>query len=143
MKIFNKTKVVETKQLATIREKYNLTENVKVADVKQYLKDEYERAYNREQTIETLETKIKELQEYKIKYDAMLVISEENRNRLLNAEEKIKELKEEINDMKEDNRALKNTNNNIEMNYINKLKEKDSKIKELQKEIKKLTPKTK
>ena len=143
MGIFNKNKIIETKQLATIREKYNLTENVKVADVKQYLKDEYERAYNREQTIETLEIKIQELQEYKIKYDAMLVISEETRNRLLNAEEKIKELKEEINDNKEDNRALKNTNNNIEMNYINKLKEKDSKIKDLQKEVKKLTPKTK
>lgn len=143
MGIFKKDKVVETKQLATIREKYNLTENVKVADVKQYLKDEYERAYNREQTIGKLETKIEELQEYKIKYDAMLVISEENRNRLLNAEEKIKELKEEINDNKEDNRSLKNTNNNIEMNYINKLKEKESKIKDLQKEVKKLTPKVK
>ena len=43
MRIFNKNK----NEIVTTKEKYNLTENVKVADVKQYLMDEYDRAFDK------------------------------------------------------------------------------------------------
>ncbi len=137
MRIFNKNK----NEIVTTKEKYNLTENVKVADVKQYLQDEYNRAYEREATIKILEKRIIFLEEEKVKYDALLVISDENRTRLLNKESEIKELKNIISELKENIKALKNTNTNIELNSTKLLKEKDEEIKLLKKELKKFKPK--
>lgn len=117
--------------LVSMKEKYNLTENVKVADVKQYLLDEYQRAYTREAQIKRLEDKNIELEEVKIKYDAMLVVSEKTRDRLLKSEETVADLKSTIAELRETIKALKNTNNNIELNYSHKLKEKDDQIKSL------------
>lgn len=137
MRIFNKNK----NEIVTTKEKYNLTENVKVADVKQYLQDEYNRAYEREATIKRLENRIIFLEEEKVKYEALLVISDENRTRLLNKESELKELKNIISELKENIKALKNTNTNIELNSIKILKEKDEEIKLLKKELKKYKPK--
>lgn len=137
MRVFNKNK----NEIVTTKEEYNLTENVKVADVKQYLQDEYKRAYERETIIKRLENRIIFLEEEKVKYDALLVISDENRTRLLNKESEIKELKNIISELKENIKALKNTNTNIELNSIKILKEKDEEIKLLKKELKKFKPK--
>jgi hypothetical protein len=128
-------------ELITRKESYNLTQQVKVADVKQYLADEYERAFKREQEIDKLEREVKSLLEIKVKYDVLLIASDKNRERLLISEEKIAQLKKEIAELKNINMALKNTNSNIEINYNKELKQKDLKISELEKEIKKLSKK--
>lgn len=132
MSIFNRDKS-KSLALVSMKEKYNLTENVKVADVKQYLLDEYNRAYTRENTINKLENKIIELEEVKIKYDAMLVVSEKTRERLIKSEETVTHLKSTIAEQRDTIKTLKNTNNNIELNYSHKLKEKDEQIKSLKK----------
>ena len=142
MGIFKK---IKSNSLAVIskQEQYNLTENVKVADVKQYLLDEYNRASARETTIKTLENKIIELEEIRIKYDAMLVVSEKTRERLLKSEAEVETLKNNAIEYRETIKALKNTNNNIELNYVKKLKEKDEQIKQLKKSVMSVAKKVK
>lgn len=134
MSIFKK----EENSLVTIKEKYNLVQNINVADVKQYLRDEYARAYERENIITTLENKILQLEKKEMEYNALLVISDENRTRLLSSEDKIRELKDIIENQKLDNKTLKNNNNNIELNYNKILSQKDKEIKDYIKQIKKI-----
>lgn len=135
MGLFNKSK---TSAVAVVskREQYNLTESVKVADVKQYLLDEYDRAATRERKIGTLENKIIELEEIRIKYEAMLVVGDKTRDRLLKSEQDVETLKSNAAELRETIKTLKNTNNNIELNYVKKLKEKDAQIKELKQAVK-------
>lgn len=135
MGIFNKSKSTSV-AVVSKREQYNLTENVQVADVKQYLLDEYERAAKRERQIGTLESKIIELEEVRIKYEAMLVVSEKTRERLLKSDQDVAALKSNAAELRETIKTLKNTNNNIELNYVTKLKDKDVQIKELKQELK-------
>ena len=120
------------------KDKYELTKSVKIADIKKYLQEEYDRASVREDTIKSLE---EEIEEYKIieqKYNAMLVVQEKTSERTKKLDETIVGLRSKISAKNDEITLLKNKQNDIKINAEKKLAQKDVEIKELKKQIKKL-----
>ena len=110
-------------------DKYKLLESVKVADIKEYLTKEYDRARIKDKEIEALENSIIEYKEIELKYHGMLVVQEESEKRL----------KEQISTLQDNIKLLSMEKGDIKLNAEKKLEQKDIKIKELYKEIKELT----
>lgn len=123
------------------KDKYELTKSVKIADIKEYLQNEYDRASIREDTITKLE---KDIEQYKIleqKYNAMLIVQEKTTERTKKLDSTIKELRDKVNGKNGDITLLKSKLSDIKINAENKLKEKDKEIKELKKQIRELKKK--
>lgn len=123
------------------KDKYELTKSVKIADIKEYLQNEYDRASIREDTITKLE---KDIEQYKIleqKYNAMLIIQEKTTERTKKLDSTIKELRDKVSSKNDEITLLKSKQSDIKINAENKLKEKDKEIKELKKQIRELKKK--
>lgn len=63
-------------EIVSKEEAINLTQNVNVANVKQYLLDEYDRAFERENKIEQLKKELEEKNKIELEYNAMCIASE-------------------------------------------------------------------
>lgn len=120
-------------------DKYKLLESVKVADIKEYLTKEYDRARLKEKQIESLENEIVKYKEIELKYHGMLVVQEETEKRIKEQDEKIKKLKDQVSVLQDNIKLLSMEKGDIKLNAEKKLEQKDIKIKELNKEIKELT----
>jgi len=120
-------------------DKYKLLESVKVADIKEYLKKEYDRTREKDKQIEILENDIIRYKEFELKYHGMLVVQEESEKRMQEQDNKIKQLKEQISILQDNIKLLSMEKGDIKLNAEKKLEQKDIKIKELNKEIKELT----
>lgn len=118
-------------------DKYELTKSVKIADVKQYLKNEYDRAAEREALIAQLEDKIEKGKTIEAKYDAMLVVQEETTKRTKMQDKSIKEYRAKIDKLSDEIKLLNSKMFDIKANAEKKIKEKDEEIKELQQKLKK------
>ena len=121
-KILSINKVTEIKD--PMEDKYGLMRTVKVADVKDYLLKEYERANAKEEEISKLEDKIVFYKQIEMKYEAMLVVQRNTQERIERQDRKIAELKKEISELGEKNKALRAKMVDIKINAENKLKEK-------------------
>lgn len=129
------------RKIKSKKDKYELTKSVRIADIKEYLQNEYDRASIREDTITKLE---KDIEEYKIleqKYNAMLIVQEKTTERTKKLDNTIKELRDRVNDKNDEITLLKSKQSDIKINAENKLKEKDKEIKELKKQIRELKKK--
>lgn len=121
-KLLPKSKVTVIKD--PMEDKYGLMRTVKVADVKDYLVKEYERANAKEEEISKLEDKILFYQQIEMKYEAMLVVQQHSQVRIDRQDRKIAELKKKISELEEKNKALRAKIVDIKINAENKLKEK-------------------
>lgn len=120
------------------QDNYGLTKSVQLPDIKQYLQDEFVRAAKREDEIQELENQIQELQEIKLKYDAMLVVQVETKKRIENQDKKIEYYRQKILEKEEEIKTLSAEKIDIKINAEKKLEEREQKIKELQKQVKEL-----
>lgn len=116
------------------KDKYALTKSVKIADIKQYLQNEYDRASVREDTINRLENDIERYKIIEQKYNAMLVVQEKTTERTKRLDETIQELRNKVKSKNDEITLLYSRQTDIKINAENKLKEKDEEIKELKKE---------
>lgn len=123
------------------KDRYELTKSVKIADIKEYLQNEYDRASVREDTITQLEHKIEQYKILEQKYNAMLVVQEKTTERTKKLDSTIKELRDKVSAKNDEITLLKSKQSDIKINAENKLKEKDKEIKELKKQIRELKKK--
>jgi len=121
-KVLSKSKVTEIKD--PMEDKYGLMRTVKVADVKDYLVKEYERANAKEEEISRLEDKIVFYEQIEMKYEAMLVVQRNTQERIERQDRQIADLKRKISELEEKNKALRAKMVDIKINAENKLKEK-------------------
>ena len=128
------------------------TKKVRLADIKQYLVEEFDNNKELQNLVYTLQDELKIAKEYEVKYELSLATLEEYKNRKKTVEDRNKQLetqikelqnkiKEEIykqNDLKLENRKMNNYIKNIEKN-IRKgiIKEYKEKINNLKGHIKK------
>ena len=117
------------------KDKYELTKSVKIADIKEYLQNEYDRASIREDTITKLENDIEQYKILEQKYNAMLIVQEKTTERTKKLDSTIKELRDKVSAKNDEITLLKSKQSDIKINAENKLKEKDKEIKELKKQI--------
>ena len=108
---------------------------VKIADIKQYLVDEYNLTKELDKENRNLKSQIEELEISKQKYELTLVTLDEYKKRIERKNEDIKELENQKKELKNKNRLLTNEKNDIKIQL--KAFEKDmSKIeKKISKEI--------
>lgn len=123
------------------KDKYELTKSVKIADIKEYLQNEYDRASVREETITRLEYEIEQYKILEQKYNAMLIVQEKTTERTKKLDSTIKELRDRVSAKNDEITLLKSKQSDIKINAENKLKEKDKEIKELKKQIRELKKK--
>lgn len=109
------------------------TRNIPIPDVKTYLLKEYERAFEREDYIKTLEQQIKDYKIIEQKYNAMLVVQEKREERYKKQEEQIVEQKKTINKKEEEIKKEKEK----QLNTIANAKEENNILKEQIKELSK------
>ena len=102
---------------------YGLLQTVSVTDVKGYLQKEFDRAKEREKVIEDQHQKIIELEEIKMKYDAMLVVQEKTQERIERQDELIKKLRAEAEKQKDVERKLRAKIVDVKANAEKKIKE--------------------
>lgn len=121
-KILSINKVTEIKD--PMEDKYGLMRTVKVADVKDYLLKEYERANAKEEEISKLETEIKKYKQIEMKYNAMLVVQRKTQERIERQDKQIAGLKKEISELEDKNKALRAKIVDIKINAEEKLKDK-------------------
>lgn len=121
-KILPINKVTEIKD--PMEDKYGLMRTVKVADVKDYLLKEYERANAKEEEISQLETSIKQYKQIEMKYNAMLVVQRKTQERIERQDEQIARLKKEVAALEDKNKALRAKIVDIKINAEEKLKDK-------------------
>ena len=107
-----------------MEDKFGLMRTVKVADVKDYLVKEYERANKKEEEISKLETEIANYRQIEMKYEAMLVVQRKTQERIERQDGQIASLKEEISNLEDKNKALRAKIVDIKINAEEKLKEK-------------------
>lgn len=135
--------IIKRKNKEELKDKYELTKSVKIADVKQYLKNEYDRAAEREALIAQLEDKIEKGKTIEAKYDAMLVVQEETTKRIKTQDKSIKEYRAKIDKLSDEIKLLNSKMFDIKANAEKKLKERDDEIGALKKEIASLSKKKK
>ena len=102
---------------------YGLLQTISVTDVKGYLQKEFDRAKEREGMIEDQHQKIIELEEIKIKYEAMLVVQEKTQERIQRQDELIKKLRAEAEKQKDVERKLRAKIVDVKANAEKKIKE--------------------
>lgn len=102
---------------------YGLLQTISVTDVKGYLQKEFDRAKEREGVIEDQHQKIIELEEIKIKYEAMLVVQEKTQERIERQDELIKKLRVEAEKQKDVERKLRAKIVDVKANAEKKIKE--------------------
>lgn len=102
---------------------YGLLQTINVTDVKGYLQKEFDRAKEREGVIEDQHQKIIELEEIKIKYEAMLVVQEKTQERIERQDELIKKLRAEAEKQKDVERKLRAKIVDVKANAEKKIKE--------------------
>lgn len=120
---------------------------VSVADIKQYLVEEFDNNKKLQNSVYQLQDELKKTKEYEVKYNLSLTTLEEFKNRITDVkdrnkqlEEQIKKLQEtikqdkyEISDLKLENNKMEKHINNIEKDIkkeiINEFKEKVSELK--------------
>ncbi len=125
---------------------------VSVADIKQYLVEEFDNNKKLQNSVYQLQDELKKAKEYEIKYNLSLTTLEEFKNRVTDVKERneqleeqikvfqetIKQNKYEISDLKLENKKMEKHINNIEKDIkkeiINEFKEK---VKELKGHLKK------
>lgn len=125
---------------------------VSVADIKQYLVDEFDNNKKLQNSVYQLQDELKKAKEYEVKYNLSLTTLEEFKNRVTDVKERneqleeqikvlqetIKQNKYEISDLKLENKKMEKHINNIEKDIkkeiINEFKEK---VKELKGHLKK------
>ncbi len=110
------------------------TRNIPISDVKTYLLKEYERAFEREDYIKTLEKQIEDYKVIEQKYSAMLVVQEQREERYKKQEEQIIELKMNVNKKEEEINKEKEKQLNTIVNAEEEKKILEYKIAELSKE---------
>lgn len=102
---------------------YGLLQTVSVTDVKGYLQKEFDRAKEREGVIEDQHQKIIQLEEIKIKYEAMLVVQEKTQERVERQDKLIKKLRVEAEEQKDVERKLRAKIVDVKANAEKKIKE--------------------
>lgn len=102
---------------------YGLLQTISVIDVKGYLQKEFDRAKEREGIIEDQHQKIIELEEIKIKYEAMLVVQEKTQERIERQDGLIKKLRAEAEKQKDVERELRAKIVDVKANAEKKIKE--------------------
>lgn len=102
---------------------YGLLQTISVTDVKGYLQKEFDRAKEREAMIEDQHQKIIELEEIKIKYEAMLVVQEKTQERIERQDKLIKNLRAKAKEQKEVERKLRAKIVDVKANAEKKIKE--------------------
>lgn len=102
---------------------YGLLQTISVTDVKGYLQKEFDRAKEREGVIEDQHKKIIELEEIKIKYEAMLVVQEKTQERIERQDKLIKKLRAEAEEQKDVERKLRAKIVDVKANAEKKIKE--------------------
>lgn len=102
---------------------YGLLQTVSVTDVKGYLQKEFDRAKEREGVIESQHQKIIELEEIKMKYEAMLVVQEKTQERIERQDKLIKKLRVEAEEQKDVERKLRAKIVDVKANAEKKIKE--------------------
>lgn len=122
---------------------------VTVADIKQYLVDEFQNTNKQQKEIDELKDKIKKSLETELKYETTLVTLDEYKNRLEEREKRINKLEKDIqnlenklrkeNELKNDeilkNRKVNNLYDELNKSFDKKVKEKvSSKESEIRKE---------
>lgn len=90
---------------------------VSVADIKQYLVDEFKNSEDQRKTIENLKDKIKKALEIEIKYNTALVTLDEYKNRLTDREKRIKKLEKDIEELENQVRKENNLKNDEIIKY--------------------------
>lgn len=122
----------EEHQIMLSQQKVNdYTKNIPVKDVKTYLKEEYDRAFEREELINTLQQRIEEFQKMEQKYNALLVIQDKKEERYKKQEENLIEEKKKTKKEKENNVKLSAKIADV----MNNCKIRDQEITKLKKEI--------
>ena len=120
---------------------------VSVADIKQYLVDEFDNNKKLQNSVYELQDELKKAKEYEVKYSLSLTTLEEYKERVNSVKDRNKQLEEqiktlqetikqgkyEINDLKLENRKMEKHINNIEKDVrkeiINEFKEKANELK--------------
>ncbi len=131
--------------LNIIPRKFN--KKVSVADIKQYLVDEFDNNKKQQNEIYALQDELKKYKEYEIKYELSLITLDEDKRRLKETKDRnkqlefqirtfqntIKEKTYEINDLKLENKKMENYIKNIEKNirkdFTKEFKEKINNLK--------------
>lgn len=131
--------------LSIIPRKFN--KKISVADIKQYLVDEFDNSKKQQNEIYNLQDELKKAKEYEIKYELSLTTLNEYKERLETTKQRNKQLESqikalqntikdktyEINNLKLENAKMEKHINNIEKdvrkNIINEFKEKVNSIK--------------
>lgn len=131
--------------LSIIPRKFN--KKVSVADIKQYLVDEFDNSNKLQKDIYKLQDELKKAKEYEVKYELSLATLDEYKNRKKTVEDRNKQLEEqiktfqntikektyEINNLKLENRKMEQHIKNIEKdtkkNIIKEFKEKANNLK--------------
>lgn len=125
---------------------------VSVADIKQYLVDEFDNNKKLQNSVYQLQDELKKAKEYEVKYNLSLTTLDEYKNRVTDVKERNEQLEEQIkvlqetikqneykiSDLKLENKKMEKHINNIEKDIkkeiINEFKEK---VKELKGHLKK------
>lgn len=120
---------------------------VSIADIKQYLVDEFDTNKNLQNSVYQLQDELKKAKEYEVKYSLSLTTLEEYKNRVDRVKDRNKQLEEqiemlqetikkktyEISDIKLENKKIekhiKNIEKDIKKEIINEFKEKVSELK--------------
>ena len=120
---------------------------VSVADIKQYLVEEFDNNRELQNSVYQLQDELKNAKEYEVKYSLSLTTLEEYKNRVNSVKDRNKQLEEqiktlqetitqktyEINDLKLENKKMEKHINNIEKDirkeFINEFKEKVKELK--------------
>lgn len=125
---------------------------VSVADIKQYLVDEFENNKELQNNVYDLQDELKKAKEYEVKYSLSLITLEEYKKRVESVKDRNKQLEEqiktlqeiikqntyEISDVKLENKKMEKHINNIEKDIRKEIiKEFKEKISELKGHIKK------
>lgn len=111
---------------------------VTVADIKQYLVDEFQNTNKQQKEIEELKDKLKKALEIELKYNTTLVTLDEYKSRLKDREERILKLEKDIerleikcrkeNELKNDeilkNKKISNLYNELDKSFNKKIEEK-------------------
>lgn len=97
----------ETQKIALTKQQVNdYTRNIPIADVKVYLKKEYDRAFEREELIRTQQKRLEEYEKLSQKYDAMLIVQEKREERYKIQEKDLISFKNELKKEKENYKDL-------------------------------------